>query len=552
LPGVTLLPPIQRVFDVRKDERLGTDVRDALYRAPMQADPFAPAADFAGRHNEFCRGALALALAFQRRHARQRRAARPCPPALTGPEHPAVFLNGMRKGGELERQQSRASEHTRQAQRWAAFLFVLSLASYETYAELLPDRGWPLVSYIALLLGIWLIAAVACRRKIQTIAEDYRGLREMMRVQVAWWSAGINRMVDRIHLRTIDTDVRLVREAAAAISMWSVLRCSWLQTCDVTAAPPPDAPESARPAPLYRDWITEQAAYFFTQSHAQAGAKRLAEAAFEVTFATALAAFGVLFVVGHALKGRFSPHLATLAMPALLAWPLLAALTAGGLLWAITGNWRGDTAERKRAWLAWALSVPVLLLAAEALRRALGWGDLPEWATWTLDWLGPALFVVLLGLLVFQRIPDGARAFNVPKFADSQKLPGALLLFALLLSGAVAFAPNFARLHAANDPDGFGEAFRALILTQAVLALGSSGMVRWYTERRNHLAQAAAYDDMLRMFRRAQAWLHERGDQPLDRPAQQALVALGELALDENAAWLKAHRERPIEAIAGT
>ena len=454
----------------------------------------------------------------------------------------------MRNAGPLAKLQTDAADMTRRAQRWAALMFLLALASYEIYIELVPEQWQPLLLYLALLVGIWAISTYVEHRRIQIIAEDYRGLREMMRVQVAWWSAGIDRMVDRVHLRTIDSDLRCIREQAATIAMWAILRCKDLPTCEINQPAP--GPEPA--ARAYRNWIDEQARYFARESRAQLGAKRLADATFEITFATALVGLGALLVVGHWWADRFAQHLPALQAPMLAALPILSLVVVAGLLWTVTGRWRGDVARAPRlsVLMLVPLAVSLALLGAAAARRGFSWTPLSDWVSSGVLSGGPVAFFIALGTLVCLRVPGRARAFRVRHLAWWQKGIGVALLTATLLTGAIALAPDVQHV-AENGSHNPIEPFRALVLIGTVLLLGSSGMIRWYTERRNHLGQARHYDDMLRAFLRAQDWLHTCPHRP-DRVTQEGLVVLGELALDENEAWLKAHRERPTEAIAGT
>jgi hypothetical protein len=98
------------------------------------------------------------------------------------------------------------------------------------------------------------------------------------------------------------------------------------------------------------------------------------------------------------------------------------------------------------------------------------------------------------------------------------------------------------------------------MLTGTTLLLAASGMLRYYVEKRNHAAQAIQSDDCHRAFLRAQAILQsatgtlgdarEQDAQALRR-ARAVIVEISKLALDENEAWLRAHRERPVEAISG-
>jgi hypothetical protein len=272
-----------------------------------------------------------------------------------------------------------------------------------------------------------------------------------------------------------------------------------------------------------------------------------------------------------------SRWLCRMQTPALIAFPVVTAVTTMGALWVITGDPLGsgdrvrERAEARRAphretgLLAWSsllLSVPVTMPVAALILAAMAIGAevshrlsgtvaraLPDWATLAPPWAGPAAFLLLLMFTMFLRIPNRARSFDVRRLGPLQKFASVLLLVSALYVTAAVFAPAIALIQSALSPD-LAKAFRSLILVQAVLLLAGAGMIRWYTERRNHLAQAAHYDDMLRAFRRARDWwAHHSG--ALDDAARERLIELGELALDEGEAWLKAHRDRPAEAIAG-
>ncbi len=566
LPGVLVLRPIQRMIDVRQPKESPEQTRATIYAAPM-SDEMPAGRKGLREHHYRCRGALALAHAFQRWH-RRRRAYRglsgPVPAATMDATHPASFLAQVRDG-DLGRQQLASARRTRLAQRWSAALFFLSVTSYEAYVELLQDSPLLLALYIALLVAIWVIAEGIALRRVQSTAEDYRGLREMMRVQIAWWSAGIDRMVDRVHLRTIDTDLRLVREAAAAVSIWALLRCTRRQDCDIGAIERETADVAAADIGRHhaRNWIHSQAEYFFRNVSVQLGATYLSKQSFHIALITALTTLGglaVLLSVDKLPQGAAAVAglLGVLSMPALLGFPVLVVLAAMGLLWLMTGHplggWRLEPGASqcwrvRRRVLGGAMIVAAVAIGIGVARRNFGVAAavLSDNLGAALAWFGAAAFALVSVLAVYLRIADAAVVLNVRRLRWWQNVLAVVLLVVLVLDAAIAFtAPEAgAGTYTAESVRGF----RSLILVQAVLLLTGAAGVRWHTDRRNHLALATHYDDMLRVFRRAEDWLDTR-PAPLDREARQRLVDLGELALDEGEAWLKAHRERPAEPIA--
>ena len=557
LPGVEVLRPIQRARDLRDGTVDFLDEVKAIYRAPMH-DPFEKAATQDEKDTPLRRkrGALALASAFQRAHARRLGWRQLClcrqPAAAPGfdARHPAEFLEQVRdkdaitkRPSAISTQQEKAADLTRLELRLSAALFVLAIASYEAFTEVEHRPLW-LSLYVGLLLAIAGLAWLARAFRLQLIAEDFRGLKEMTRVQLAWWSVGVDRMVDRVHLRTVDSNLRIAREAAATISLWALLRCTALKGCDVSPL------KREKPSLHYaQKWIDEQANYFAANARPQFGAKELAETAFFVTFAASMAAlFAMLAMDGLAPDaGEWAKDAAPLALALL---PLAAAATVSGALWFVSGCWRGVGKVRALSMAPWAAAVAVLgaaLTEAEAAHRLLGagLGTLGARLPAVDDWAAPGGLLLALVALGWSRAPNNVKQLRVQRPGWPKLTLGVALVVTTVALTAFGLAPALTKC----DP---WEAVSRLVLAQAVLLLAGSGMVRWYTERRNHLAQAAKYDDMLRIFRRAQSWLRTPEARAMDRETQQKLVELGELALDENEAWLKAHRDRPTEPIAGS
>jgi len=544
LACVTILRPAQLVSESRNPKAPPSKTGKTIFANPFD-DPVrdSESGGMAARG----RGALALAGALDRMHARRRKAAgiHASAAEVAGPEaeHPAAYLERVRKG-TMNTRGTDAAGKVRFALRACAVLFLAAVAAYEAYIEVLPGSAWPLALYLLPLGLIWGIAEMVRHRKIQLRAEDYRGVLEVLRVQIAWWSAGIGRPADRVHLRNADTDLRLVREAAALVSSWAVLRSNDLKTLDAVAVPrtAKDHPDPARF--FVGKWIKDQANYFATNAAAQFGAKRLAELSFQVTFIAAAVALLALIVVLHwETFGSVDDLLAIWSGPALSVLPAMTTIAALGVAWLITG----EIAGKPEPSLSWPLLAAMTALALCVASMLGGSHRDPAW----LGLLVPAAWTAMLTCLTLWLIPRRAKDFDVQELSRWGKAVAALFLALLLWTSAAGLTPLLTAAVPEHDAKHAAEpALHKLVLILAVLLLAGSGMVRWYTERRNHLAQAAHYDDMLRTFRRAQDWLAQQ-PAPFGPEALEHLVELGEMALDENEAWLKAHRERPAEPIAG-
>jgi hypothetical protein len=522
LRSVDVLRPIQRVFDLRRVDVSFEHARAAIYQAPT--DDHLTHLDPTDTREARCKGALTVPLAFERFHHRQGCAKNDGTAACAGPEHPVDYLRMVRNDGPLSTQQTGAAAWTRLAQRWCAFLFLLAVGSYEASIEVVRDQPVPLLIYLVLLAIIWFIAALIRHRKIQLRAEDYRGLCKMMRVQIVWWATGIDRMVDRVHMRTIDTDLRLVREAAATIGMWALLRCNRMAGCDVNTFRPGGGTPRKYPSRMEADrWIGTQVTYFTENARAQFGAKRLAEVAFDTALLTALVgllALGAIEVVLGA-DGReptLKSWLEEAYAWALIAFPVVTGLCAMGALWVATGHPLGsdDRVARRRiardqapkgpktlstraeASLSNLWHVPIRMLVSCLILSVLLIGMqigrrfsecvaqvLPNEADSVLPWLGPAAFLLPLMFTLFLRIPDRVIRFDVRRLDVWQRAASVLLVVALYVT-AVVFAPVTVAFQQEAE-HSLAVAFRSLVLVQAVLLLASAGMIRWYTERRNHL-----------------------------------------------------------------
>ena len=72
-----------------------------------------------------------------------------------------------------------------------------------------------------------LLALVETSNLLQAVAEDYRAVAEILRVQRAWCAAGLAARVDREHLQGVDQDLAPIRDCAKTIIAWIFLRRGW-------------------------------------------------------------------------------------------------------------------------------------------------------------------------------------------------------------------------------------------------------------------------------------------------------------------------------------
>lgn len=123
--------------------------------------------------------------------------------------------------------QIKKNKYSRNAFTLLASLFVAAILSFEIWAKFLHLESVALLVYILVLGGIWLVVLVARRGRWQAISDDYRAVAEMLRVQEAWWSAGIRERVDREHLQGVDRSLARIRDVATTLIAWLVLRRGW-------------------------------------------------------------------------------------------------------------------------------------------------------------------------------------------------------------------------------------------------------------------------------------------------------------------------------------
>ena len=586
-----VLRPMDAIYDRHVPSPTQSQASGAVYAAPFDYSP-------AGARGP-CKGAaapldaaLAVARRFERLHAGQllplerllgrwlaARLAlvtsagarfRRHPALLAGPdwrrhvkldatEQPDAFLTCLRhEDAPLGRQERRRAARMRSVLRQLILLFIAAVLAHELYTELLPSRHAVMAIKIALVVLIALYAGWAVRAEISKEAEDLRGLREVLRVQAAWWGFGLDRMVDRVHLRSIDNDLKVIREMAATVATWAALR---------TTTPPP------RPAASHKaatNWINGQVTYHGNRRRQQEGYKMLAEQGVAVALWTALLAlagmtallWGVPALAGASFDrlpeslGR--TELTLVKAAGALAWSL-SAVAVAALVTAMVRAGHGagrpilrfatyflpeaPGASRLRFYLS---AAPLLALTAAPCALQL----VPHVLGPSRPLLRAALVTTWIGILACQcaaRVPWDVKDWRIWRMRWPGYLACTTSTTFFIIGTCAALAPAAALLNV--DRYDAVEGFRALMLITTTLVLAIAGMLGYYVERRNHSAQAAQSDDCHRAFLRAQALLAEYVDQRNSYAARLLVLKAGELALDENEAWLLAHRERPVRPV---
>lgn len=171
---------------------------------------------------------------------------------------PADHIEALRSG--LNSVQGRSKTLSGYAFMAVAGMFLAAVLSLEL--------EW-LGLYLLMLIGIGGVVTLAEELHWQPRAEDYRAVTEMLRVQKAWWSAGVSARVDRVHLQGAGADLLPIRDLARALIGLVALRFDFapcLGACENWALVRPPGKlrdeaalvAGARP----KDWVGDQYRYF--------------------------------------------------------------------------------------------------------------------------------------------------------------------------------------------------------------------------------------------------------------------------------------------------
>lgn len=421
------------------------------------------------------------------------------PASMAGIEDPLVHKLALRR--LINPPQGAAKAYSQVAFKIVAALFVVALLALEMFAKFFPTSAWPLGFYLAALIGITFVVLLTRWRLWQPRSEDYRAVSELIRVQRAWWAAGLSDRVDRIHLQGVDADLARPRDAARSIINWIWLRSSWptRQPPSVewsivrdTPSGPANVPRGTEwlaslPRPP-SDWIGEQIWYYARTERVRA---RSASRRHAMTW--------LLF--------GGSGYLAAILFTCMLCEPV--------------AHWFDSlamtTSYARHYWIA-----GVFWFGLAAL---IGWLRLLLHRT--SGFVGSAVTVVC-GTLAAICVGVALRALGGP------------------FSSLMAFL-------GAEPPANPQEKLTVLVF---VLLTAFAGAIRFLTEKLGFEAEALAYRDALNKFQRAE-WCFARLADPVtglprdDTAARALVLELGTLALRENESWLKAHRERTLSPVVG-
>jgi hypothetical protein len=374
-----------------------------------------------------------------------------------------------------------------------ASLFIATVIAIEFHLqrETLP----PLVLYVASVLGVLLVFALARLRAMQQYSEDYRAVAEALRVQVAWWDAGLTSRecrVDRMYLCGTVGSLATVRAAARYLVDAALLEKS-----------------APRPSPGgVEEWINGQIRFFETRTRERRATSYKFEDTIWFLFIGSIGMALSLFPLTMALHGE-NP---------ILGWIDHRLYTAH---------------SNVVAWLTpWLIAAMPLALFGVARwltfrSRTLHYGP----RRWTIE-----TFNFLIGLAAGVLFAVCVYGFLLPPYEIANEV------IRLGIIGG----------HECQSPDRicFHHVAHRVIAGSTVVAAAIAGAIRFYAERRALEAELHSYREALATFQRARNGLDGGGNGAGDRAErrrQEILLELGRSALEENEEWIRAHRVRPLE-----
>jgi hypothetical protein len=456
-----------------------------------------------GDRSRRLRASLAIARGFERYHrdgSRSLSLMNDKPEADVSPiQHVPGALNSARSKFSIR--QRKVNSYVKLGFNWLALLFVLAVSIFELSTQLFHESAVLLGIYLGVLAAIGIMALVERWMLWEAVAEDYRAVAEMLRVQRAWWSAGLADRVDREHLQGVDQDLAPIRDCAKTIIAWILLRHGWSEGdrgrdwahVRGTSVTPRDLRGTKKPPD---DWIGSQLWYFVNTGEIR-----------ETSVHKNDAASWCLFVVSGMLA-------------AVLWW------------WRAVGNGM-STFEH----------------AAHV--------HLPSWASFIGFDVSPFIWLLLAALAIAFRvlnhdIRQGLAAILLTGALGALAATGialALVNAGPLIAPVVTWVTGTAAAHES-------ELAGLVLISVLVVISAAAGALRYRMERLNIEAEALDYRDALGRFERAERRLARGSDPATGTPAdeeaaQRVVYELGCLALAENEAWLKSRRERPLTPMVG-
>ena len=396
---------------------------------------------------------------------------------------------------EISLRQRKINSDAKQEFVILAFLFVLAVSVFEIFTKFFHESVLLLGFYLGIVAYIGTSALYKRWMLWEAVAEDYRAVAEMLRVQRAWLSAGLIARVDREHLQGVDQDLAPIRDCAKTIIAWILLRHGWKNGDPMrdwahvrgTALRPREL-DGALTCP--DDWIGSQIWYFVSKGEAR---ERLV----------------------HGLDAA--------------SWCLF---VASSLLAAVLWLW---LASQK----AWALSENLAHICPLSWEGSIG-----------VD-VCPFLWLLLATMAIEFRYlnHDIYRGFGA---AFLTGVLGALAAVGVAFA-LIGFGPSILKHTGSHDPH---TAVTYAVIASVVVLSAIAGALRYLMERLNFEAEALEYRDALGRFERGERRLACGSDPATGAPADEAIAQrlvyeLGCLALAENEAWLKSRRERPLTPVVG-
>jgi hypothetical protein len=435
--------------------------------------------------------------------------------------------------------------------------FVLAVLAIETFGKFSPENPYVLAGYLIALALAMLGYLRAGSKDLQPTAEDRRAIHEALRVQGAWWQAGLDDRVDFVYLRGVDQDLARVRAAIRNVIAYALIACkqttrpaNWNALFDPENWPPfaADMPGSKFPP----DWIGNQCYYFRMRKEQRRRRGEFLEATSWTLFVTAtcLAFLLLLRLASGNINGGLQ-HLLTRADAALAYWISMLAtyllILATALCWWLDGRLLAESRTNwRRLPLAVAINLPAAFFLFMAAQFAAALVIHKNEALWTFCLLLPPV----VGYLVYfgwKIVPDANRTHP---FAWILGLAATTLFSLAMLAIAAAFDHRYDHFPPA-DRTMIVSIYMIIVIIVFLPALG--GAVRFLSEKLAVEVEALSYRDAHVWFESATSMLREirpgHGDADADERAREIIRRLGALALSENESWLKLRRQRPLSPV---
>jgi hypothetical protein len=459
---------------------------------------------------------------------------------------PADVLSDMTNA--LRKRASEAEERSRWVFYTITCLFLLAILSFEIYTKFYPHEARLIIVYailFALIIGFYLFARSS---RLQAIAEDRRAVREVLRVQLAWWRAGLPHRVDFVHLQGADQDLGRVRDVARSAIVWACLVCKfrppaerWSLVCSCE-----ERPARARTNKFPEDWVGNQAFYFWLRRRQREYQAHIAESLSWMLFITSGCLAFLLFMVqmgGDEFKGAIA-HWQIQASGHSDWMPLLAVFACLIVIFVLLltrGLLGGTHSERNVILQSVVLGLAIAFILSLAIYLALWHASAnPSTVSWSvIGGTGLALTAFCGAHYLRKAHPDG----------DAVLLGAAVTsLIAMILLALMIVLIAATRSHV--EPADRAE---YMIIVFIVFLTAMAAALRFLTEKLAIEAEALKYRDASDWFDRAddllRAMRSSNWDDIARDQAKEVVKELGILALRENEAWLSARRERPLTPV---